>query len=233
MSNTVDGVWNGKKISLKTEFGGHTFTDEEVTNLFNGEMIQFEATAKSGNTYIAKGKIAEYEYNGNTIIGFKLSTNNDDDVEKFEGVWKDHPVSIKREWGGHRFTDEEVRLLLDNKTIEFNALSKNGNPYKVKGKLDTQEYNGRQFIGFKADFDNKTDDTEKFEGVWNGKTVKFKRNWGGHHFSNEECQKLLSGDVIEFNATSSKGTNYIARGALAEQEFNGNKFVGFKLNFNG
>jgi DNA topoisomerase-3 len=228
----IDGKWNGKPVSIKNEWGGHEFTDEEVQKLFNNEIIEFEAISKNGNTYTAKGKIEEQEYNGQTFIGFKPIFDKKDD-DRIEGVWKDHPVSIKKEWGGHTFTAEEITKLFADKTIEFEAVSKTGKPYSVKGKLAKQEFNGNSFIGFKPIFEQKenTPDTDRVEGVWNGRTVKFKKEWGGHKFTKEECDKLLNGDVIEFSAVSKAGKSYIARGALAEQEYNGNKFIGFKLNF--
>lgn len=229
----VDGKWRDKKISLKSEWGGHAFTDEEITKLFKDETITFEAIAKNGNTYTVSGKLEEQEYEGKKFVSFKPNFENNDAIEKFEGIWKDHPISVKREWGGHRFTDEEVQNLLNGKTIEFKAISKSGNSYTAKGKLEKQEYNGNTFIGFKPIFEEKKDDVDRYEGTWNGRTVRFKKDWGGHHFTIEECEKLINGEVIEFSAVSKGGKSYIARGALAEQEYNGNKYVGFKLNFNG
>ena len=73
--------------------------------------------------------------------------------------------------------------------------------------------------------------SERFSGTWNGKEVSPKRDWGGHHFTDEECKKLLNGETIEFSAVSKAGKSYTAKGALAEQEFNGKTFVGFKADF--
>ena len=39
--------------------------------LLAGKQISFEATAKSGKTYTAKGKLANQTYNGNKFVGFK------------------------------------------------------------------------------------------------------------------------------------------------------------------
>lgn len=81
---------------------------------------------------------------------------------------------------------------------------------------------------------------EKFEGTWakNGEHVSFNREWGtnphwkGHRFTDDECEKLLSGAAISFDATSKKNTAYTAVGTLEEGEFNDRKFYGFKLDFN-
>lgn len=80
---------------------------------------------------------------------------------------------------------------------------------------------------------------EKFEGVWtkNGEHVSFNRQWGtnphwdGHRFSDDECQRLLAGAVVSFDATSKSNSPYTAKGTLEEGEFNDRKFVGFKMDF--
>lgn len=76
--------------------------------------------------------------------------------EKASGMWKGKPVKFNREWGGHRFTDDEVDDLLAGKEISFTAVStKTGKPYTAKGKLANQTYKGVSYVGFKADFDKK------------------------------------------------------------------------------
>lgn len=72
-------------------------------------------------------------------------------------------------------------------------------------------------------------DAERYEGTWNGKTIKFKREWSGHTFTDEECEKLCNGEEIEIEAVSAKsGKSFKCKGKLEEQEYNGNKYVGFK-----
>lgn len=74
---------------------------------------------------------------------------------------------------------------------------------------------------------------EKFQGTWKrtGSVVKFSREWSGVRFTDEQCQELLEGQEIEFEAISRAGKPYQARGTLEEQTFNGHKFVGFKPDF--
>lgn len=73
---------------------------------------------------------------------------------------------------------------------------------------------------------------EKYTGEWNGKDVSFNREWSGHRFTDDECEQLLDGEVIEITATSSKtGKPFTCRGSLQEQDFNGHPFVGFKADF--
>ena len=156
------------------------------------------------------------------------------EVTKVNGTWQGTPIGIKKVWGGHEFTSDECAKLFNDEIIEFEAISKKtGKPYTCKGKLEKQEFEGHEFIGFKPIFEDKKDDSERFEGTWNGKRVKVKRFWGGHRFTDEEVKKLLDGEGISFEATSkTKGTIYTASGKLAEQTFEGRTFVGFKPEFN-
>ena len=70
----------------------------------------------------------------------------------------------------------------------------------------------------------------KCTGVWSemNKEITFTREWGGHVFSDVECQRLLNGETIMIEAVSSKGTPYKVRGKLSIQEFKGRKYVGFE-----
>lgn len=157
----------------------------------------------------------------------------EDDVKKVNGTWEGMPINIKKIWGGHEFTADECAKLFNNEIIEFEATSKNGVKYKAKGKLERQTFEGHEFIGFKPIFEEKQkNDIEKFEGTWNNKFVKAKRVWGGHRFTDEEIDCLLAGGIIKFKAVSNKsGKEYIAKGKLAEQSYNNNKFIGFKPEF--
>jgi len=76
---------------------------------------------------------------------------------------------------------------------------------------------------------------ERYKGVWvsTGTEISFKREWSGVRFSDEQCEELLSGNIIEFEAISKKtGNPYSAKGSLAEQEYQGKKYIGFKPDFN-
>ena len=59
-------------------------------------------------------------------------------------------VSFKKEWGGHKFTEEEIEALVKGKTIQIKGLkSKRGKTYDAKGKLTEQKFKGKTFWGFK------------------------------------------------------------------------------------
>lgn len=155
------GVWEGRDVRFNRVWRGHRFTDEEVEKLLDGEEIVVSGlTSKAGNTYSVKGKLADLEYNGYEYVGFDQTgfVHDGEDrpqKEKASGLWHDpngepREVSFNREWGGHRFTDEEVQMLLQGKEITLSdCVSKStGKSYSVRGNLAEQELNGHTFIGF-------------------------------------------------------------------------------------
>lgn len=70
--------------------------------------------------------------------------------------------------------------------------------------------------------------TERYEGTWNGRQVRFKKTWGGHTFTDDECEKLCDGEEIQIECVSSAGKPFKCKGILAEQEYNGRTYIGFK-----
>lgn len=77
-------------------------------------------------------------------------------------------------------------------------------------------------------------DKEYATGSWNGKDIRFNRNFRGHRFTDEEVKALLGGKEIPVEGLVSKdGKTYGVVGSLAEQSFENEqgetiKFVGFK-----
>ncbi|WCT06217.1 DNA topoisomerase [Rhodococcus qingshengii] len=78
-TDLVSGVWKGKKVSFKgrgwganEHWAGKDFTEQELVKLFAGETIEFPATGKTGNSYTAKGALAEKTFQGRKTFGFTL-----------------------------------------------------------------------------------------------------------------------------------------------------------------
>lgn len=82
----------------------------------------------------------------------KSNTEKVKNKERASGVWSvtNKEISFTREWRGHRFTDKEVKDLLDGKDITINGIvsQKDKSKYGVTGHLANLEYNGVKFIGF-------------------------------------------------------------------------------------
>ena len=176
-------------------------------------------------------------------LDVKLKTELENQKERFTGTWNGKPVTFNRAYAGYRFSDEECQKLCDGETITVMGLkTKTGKTMNVKGILSVQEYKGRKYIGFLPTVQLNDDGTEKepqteapneyCRGTWKKKEVKFKRTWSGHEFTDQECEELLAGKEITFEAVSQKtGNTYTVIGKLATQSYNGNKFVGFKPDF--
>ena len=117
--------------------------------------------------------------------------------EKAEGMFNGEQVRFNREWGGHRFTDDEVDKLLAGDNIHFSAKSKAGNTYEAYGYLAHQTFINSQgdevpFVGFKLDFDLAPD------------TVP--ASFCGHKFTAAEKSVLEKGNVLHLTDLVSKRT---------------------------
>lgn len=74
--------------------------------------------------------------------------------------------------------------------------------------------------------------TEYYYGIWNKKEIRFKREWSGHHFTDEECERLCQGQSITVQARSLRtNKEFQASGKLAEQKYKGIPFIGFQADF--
>lgn len=63
-----------------------------------------------------------------------------------------------------------------------------------------------------------------------GSEISFKKEWGGHKFTEEEIDKLSKGEMISIPGLKNKrGKIYTAKGKLMEQSFKGKTFWGFKM----
>lgn len=81
------------------------------------------------------------------------------------------------------------------------------------------------------------DNKERYEGVWNGRNVRFVRAFSGHRFTDDECEALCRGETLHLKGLiSKKGSEYDVCGKLQEQTFTNAdgkeiKYVGFKAEF--
>lgn len=86
----------------------------------------------------------------------------------------------------------------------------------------------RKELGVTMENGNGNVQKEKFSGMWNGKPVGVNRVYGGHRFTDEECERLLAGEeILLTDCVSSSGKPFQAKGKLADLTYNGHKYVGF------
>lgn len=148
-------------------------------------------------------------------------------AEYVHGTWNGAEAKFKRTWAGHRFTDVEIADLWAGKTLEIEAQSTQGKPFKCTGKLGEGEYKGKKTFGFQMENIIKPDQHTGFFKP-EKKEVSFKKTWAGHTFTELECAQLLDGEEISFTAHGKKG-EFTARGKLQKQNYKGKEFYGFAL----
>lgn len=84
--------------------------------------------------------------------------------DNIQGIWRDsagneNRVSIKSGWGEHLFSREEIQALLRGEEISFEYKGK-----RITGHLQYCSYNGREYLGFRPDFDPQYDKNPVFKG---------------------------------------------------------------------
>lgn len=75
--------------------------------------------------------------------------------------------------------------------------------------------------------DEEATEKEQYEGVFNGKKIRFNRIYGGYRFTDEECEMLLEGKTIVITLEGNNG-KYRRAGYLDEGFYGGFKYYGFK-----
>lgn len=75
------------------------------------------------------------------------------------GEFEGKPVSFKGSFSSHTFTEDEIGKLLAGETISVTYTDKNQKDRTVSGKLKWQTYKGREYLGFKADYSKKVEQT--------------------------------------------------------------------------
>ena len=181
------------------------------------------------------------KYRQDKGIHMTSGTGNGVVKEKYSGVWNGKSVEFTRTWSGYRFSDDECARLCNGETIVLTGLNGKNGTFNVKGKLSKQSFKGRSFIGFESigyvnddgsDRGSDVANDDYYSGKWKRRNIRFKRVWGGYRFTDEECEILLKGKEVTIEAVSQKtGNSYVVTGKLAEQNYQGRKFVGFKPDF--
>jgi len=73
VKDKITGNWNGKTVQINSEWGGHTFSENELEDLFSGNSIKIEGLVNQyGEIYGVIGKLAAQEYKGHKFVGFKI-----------------------------------------------------------------------------------------------------------------------------------------------------------------
>ena len=224
----ITGTWQGKQVQYKGSFMDYVFTDEDNVKLQAGEIIKFK-THKDDKEYSVFGKLEIQDYQGRKYVGFKPQFESTPREGYVTGTWQGKQVQYKGSFMDYVFTDEDNAKLQAGETIKFKT-HKDDKEYSVFGKLEIQDYQGRKYVGFKPQFESKPRDGY-VTGTWQGKQVQYKGSFMGHTFTDDENQRLLNGEKIVITGTNKAGKQRVIGGGLAEQNFKGRKYVGFKAEF--
>lgn len=215
----ASGTWNGIPISFNRQYSSHRFSDQEVEQLLAGQELTIEITTDKG-TFKVKGALANQEYKGRAYVGFKGEFVRDDIVT---GNWMGKEVRFKNSFAGHLFTPSEIEKLLADQQITFTT-----EKGTFTGKLANQEYQGRPYVGFKAEFPKKEG---YVYGTYKGKEISFKGEFMGYTFTEDDIQQLLNGKKVVFKGKSKAGKEMMVAGGIELQTYQGRKFWGFKPEF--
>lgn len=137
--------------------------------------------------------------------------------EKAMGNWNNMEISFSREWGGHRFTDEEVIKLLAGDTISFEK-SSDGAVKMITGKLAQQEYNGFAYVGFAPSYGDHGSSSEmtKMKCPKCGQLIK-KYSWGyACSAGKENCGFALGYNFGNNKLTDTQLKSLIKKGITAK-----------------
>lgn len=119
-------------------------------------------------------------------------------MPKVIGTWKKNKVTMTRvtindTWSRHKFTADELEHLFNDEYIIITALSKDGIPYIVKGKLDIQEYHGKSYVGFSPDWGFSS---RRVKLNINNTKVSLCRNFAYHTLTDSEIVILKNGGTV-------------------------------------
>jgi DNA topoisomerase-3 len=132
--------------------------------------------------------------------------------ERAQGAWTKtgETVAFAREWGGHRFTDDEVARLLAGETIDFSAKSTTGRTYEVFGQLAEGSFKGRKYVGFqKLGFGRRDADGNALPPA----------SWCHYSFTQEEIDRLMAGEGVESSDfVSAKGNRFQCKVFFREEK---------------
>lgn len=217
----TEGVFapTGEKIRFNKEWGGHTFTDDEIQKLLAGETITIKATTKTGKQMTVDGSLQLGEFKGKPFWGFQRKNADDYTIA-------DAP--FPKEWSGYTFTKDDEKKLRAGEKIEIEAISKKtGNPFKVDVTFQLKEFKGNKSWGIEPHFAPRVDPS-----TLTGATAPFPSEWSGHTFTKDEEAKLRAGEKIEIEAISKKtGKPFKVNVTFQIKEYKGNKSWGIEPHF--
>lgn len=78
----IHGIFEGKEVSFKNSWRGHTFTEEEAGKLLAGETISIDYTDNKNEAKTVPGKLEWQTYNGHEYLGFKADFSKQENTNE-------------------------------------------------------------------------------------------------------------------------------------------------------
>lgn len=233
-SDKAQGIFvpTGEEVSFNKSWGKYTFSQSEIEKLLNGDEITIDYPVGSSTCKIT-GVLKQQEWKEKNKVFwgfFKLAEELP--KNKAKGIYRPTGESVvfNNSYAGHMFSDEEIEALLSGEAVTITCRRKDMSEYTAVGKLGQGEYKGHKYWGFIREEDGEERITASFvpPGKKRSVTISFKRTWGGHRFTDEEVEALLSGKTITIEYVTKEGVSAQATGALGKKQYKGNKFWTFK-----
>lgn len=217
----TEGVFKptGEKVRFNKEWSGHTFTDQEITKLLNGDTITIEATNQTtGKTQMVEGSLGQGTFKGRPFWGFQRKS-----AESYTRENAPFPKS----WSGYVFTKEDQKRLRAGEKIKIQAISsKTKKPFNVEITFEIKEFKGNKSWGIEPHFTQREDPT-KFTRA----NAPFKEEFSGYKFTKQEVKDLRAGGKVMVTAKGKKGKSFTCNVSLELKEYNGSKFWGVEAHF--
>ena len=136
--------------------------------------------------------------------------------EQTKIIWNNQKIMFNKEWGGHVFTDDEIKRLADGEDIVITCVNPNGEEYESVGKFGQGMYNGFKYWGFiPYEIDKRP-------------VALLPTYFRNHKFTPEEKYELLKGKSIIIDDLISQKTG---RPYSMKLTFSRNKDVGLQSQF--
>lgn len=200
LETTLKDIQKGTKTEddLFREFDKMIMSDKDIMIKNQAKLSSLPKVKQAGHlkvhgTYSANGPLTEY---------------------------RGQEVSFSDGYSTHKFTEEEIKELLDGKEIVI-TLKKGSKEFKVKGCLKDHRMikeNGEdKAIGFGFAGELVREPRPQAKGIYvpKGEEITFDRKFGQHMLTDDEVKQVLNGDVIKFETRSKANKKYTARLKLA------------------
>ena len=187
---------DGEPVRFRRVYGGHRFTDDELSRLTSGMDIAITTTYARG----VMGGLEWRSYNGHDYYGFSPW-----DAEAYTRETAPFPLV----WNGHVFDGTDERILRAGKPLLLAVTNRAGRLYGVNVTFAIEaSRDGGTYWAIVPRFDEFNRPAEDFTR----ETAPFLPVFGGKRLSTQDVERLRSGAGVRFEGVSrTTGRAYVCR----------------------